>query len=244
MCAMISGLFIGSNDERPPKPYKENLVSLRKVGNREILRQVQKVLTSVVLYEVADEIEDEEILTVLRKYGNIKGGMHGHRHKGYTVENGNRSVLFDDPPDNIPTVLWVGGNRVKCRYDGQDRTPICSYCKTKGHYRGICEKEKEDIDFRRRMQDEHENEDMRRAQEKEEEKEARLQRQAELAWVKLQEEKERVRKETEAKERLAAKAQDIFEAKARAREQEEVKERQEAEEEAKEANENRRNENK
>ena len=28
MCAMISGLFIGSNDGRPPQAYKENLVSL------------------------------------------------------------------------------------------------------------------------------------------------------------------------------------------------------------------------
>ena len=28
MCAMISGLFIGSNNGRPPNPYKENLVSL------------------------------------------------------------------------------------------------------------------------------------------------------------------------------------------------------------------------
>ena len=26
---MISGLFIGSNDGRPPKAYKENIVSLR-----------------------------------------------------------------------------------------------------------------------------------------------------------------------------------------------------------------------
>ena len=30
MCAMISGLFIESNDGRPPNPYKENLVSLRE----------------------------------------------------------------------------------------------------------------------------------------------------------------------------------------------------------------------
>ena len=28
MCAMISGLFIGSNDGRPPQAYKENIVSL------------------------------------------------------------------------------------------------------------------------------------------------------------------------------------------------------------------------
>ena len=30
MCAMISGLFIGSNDGRPPQAYKENIVSLKR----------------------------------------------------------------------------------------------------------------------------------------------------------------------------------------------------------------------
>ena len=30
MCAMISGLFIGSNDGRPPQAYKENIVSLSR----------------------------------------------------------------------------------------------------------------------------------------------------------------------------------------------------------------------
>ena len=88
-------------------------VALTEIQNRQVILQTQKELTSVVLYEVPDEIEDEEILTVLRRYGNIKGEMHRHLHKDFTVENGNRSVLFDDPPDNIPTVLWVGGNRVK-----------------------------------------------------------------------------------------------------------------------------------
>ena len=29
MCSMISGLFIGSNDGRPPQAYKEIIVSLR-----------------------------------------------------------------------------------------------------------------------------------------------------------------------------------------------------------------------
>ena len=94
-------------------------VALTEIQNRQVILQTQKELTSVVLYEVPDEIEGEEILTVLRRYGNIKGEMLRHLHKGFTVENGNRSVLFDDPPDNIPTVIWVGGNRVKyktCAY--------------------------------------------------------------------------------------------------------------------------------
>ena len=32
MCAMISGLFIGSNDGRPPQAYKENIVSLTLIS--------------------------------------------------------------------------------------------------------------------------------------------------------------------------------------------------------------------
>ena len=37
--------------------------TLNEIQNRQVIRQVQKELTSVVLYE----IEDEEILTILRR---------------------------------------------------------------------------------------------------------------------------------------------------------------------------------
>ena len=39
----------------------------------------------------------------------------------------------------IPGTVYFHGNRIKVRYDLQDRTPICSICKTKGHYKNICE---------------------------------------------------------------------------------------------------------
>ena len=38
-------------------------VTLNEIQNRQVIRKVQKELTSVVLYE----IEDEEILTILRR---------------------------------------------------------------------------------------------------------------------------------------------------------------------------------
>ena len=100
-------------------------------------------LTKVSMYEVADEIEDDEILETLAEYGEIVGGITRHKHKGYDVENGVRSVVFYKEPKNIPGTIRVDGNKVKVRYDTQDRTPICSICKTKGHYKNFCKKNKE-----------------------------------------------------------------------------------------------------
>ena len=37
MCSMISGLFIGSNDGRPPQAYKEIIVSLSRFRLNAIL---------------------------------------------------------------------------------------------------------------------------------------------------------------------------------------------------------------
>ena len=100
-------------------------------------------LTTVYMYEVAEEIDDEPILETLAKYGEIVGGVTRHRHKGYTIENGVRSVVFHGQPRNIPGTIWVHGNKLKVRYDSQDRTPVCSVCKNKGHYKTECEKTKE-----------------------------------------------------------------------------------------------------
>ena len=166
-----------------------NGIKIREIENRSVIKQIQRELISVVVYEVPDEIEDEEIMVVLRKYGEIRGEMYRHLHKGFSVENGNRSVLYERQPANIPTILWVGGNKIKCRYEGQDRTPICSYCKTKGHYRAICEKEAEDKAFYRRMEEEQEAEDIRRLQEREAAKGAEVMKKAGQAWTKEAERK-------------------------------------------------------
>ena len=75
-------------------------------------------LTRVYMYEVAEEINDEHILKELAEYGEIASGVTRHRHKGYTIENGVRSVGFHGQPGTI----WVDGNKLKVRYDSQDRT--------------------------------------------------------------------------------------------------------------------------
>ncbi|MEW8339315.1 MAG: hypothetical protein AB2708_05650 [Candidatus Thiodiazotropha taylori] len=38
----------------------------------------------------------------------------------------------------IPTTMFIKGNLIKLRHNGQDRTPFCTSCKTKGHYRLEC----------------------------------------------------------------------------------------------------------
>ena len=43
----------------------------------------------------------------------------------------------------IPTTLYIRGNRIKIKHNGQDRTPICGICKTKGHYRTDCPRNRE-----------------------------------------------------------------------------------------------------
>ena len=46
MCAMISGLFIGSNDGRPPQAYQENIVSLiTHLSRTKMAEKVNKIYT-------------------------------------------------------------------------------------------------------------------------------------------------------------------------------------------------------
>ena len=57
MCAMISGLFIGSYDGRQPNPYKENLVSLKLLKNLKSGKAVgPDKLKHLLLKELRDEI--------------------------------------------------------------------------------------------------------------------------------------------------------------------------------------------
>ena len=54
MCAMISGLFIGSNDGRPPQAYKENIVSL----NNATLYAITTNITARVIVKWAGQFID------------------------------------------------------------------------------------------------------------------------------------------------------------------------------------------
>lgn len=143
---------------------------LKLSENRDV-KEIRRVpLTTVIIYEAPYELDDANLYRVLSKYGDIKGNIIRHRHKGTTIENGNRSVIFNELPRNIPTVLWVSGNRIKIRYEGQDREAICSYCHQKGHYRKICEKMLSDKEEEERWRREAEEEEERRKKEEEEER--------------------------------------------------------------------------
>ena len=54
------------------------------------------------------------------------------------IQNRVRSLAFLKINKPIPTTMFVKGNLVKLRHNGQDRTPFCTQCKTKGHYRLDC----------------------------------------------------------------------------------------------------------
>lgn len=112
---------------------------LTKCNNREVTRLIRRPLISVIIYEAPYEMENVAIEKKLEKYGTMKGGVIRHKFKGTNVENGVRSVLFHNIQDNIPTTLHIQGNKLRVKYEGQDRTPICSFCKERGHYKAICE---------------------------------------------------------------------------------------------------------
>ena len=116
-------------------------------------------LTTVYIYEAPFELRDHYILETLAEYGDIMGGITRHKFKDYDIYNGVRSVIFYGQPRNIPGTVYVHGNRVKVRYDSQDRTPVCSICKTKGHYKTDCGKDKGGENVNEKEMNERENEE-------------------------------------------------------------------------------------
>ena len=61
-----------------------------------------------------------------------------HRYKNTGILNAVSSLAFLIINKPIPTTMFVKRNLVKLRHNGQDRTPFCTQCKTKGHYRLDC----------------------------------------------------------------------------------------------------------
>ena len=126
---------------------------------------------------------NESIPTTLHiNYGEIKGDISRHKIRGTDILNGNRSLDFIKINESIPTTLHIKGNKIKIKYPGQDRTPVCSFCRVKGHYKAICEK------FLR-IQDAYEN----RSSEDSEENEIEMnydENQAGISWAKIVEKNE------------------------------------------------------
>ena len=59
------------------------------------------------------------------------------------IYNGVRFINITSITKSILSTLYVRGNRIKIKYKGQDRTPICGICKTKVHYRTDCSRNRE-----------------------------------------------------------------------------------------------------
>ena len=72
-------------------------------------------------------------------YGEVSDQtIYMHRYKDSGILNGVRSLTFVKINKPIPTTMFVKGNLIKLRHNGQDRTPFYTKCKTKGHYRLEC----------------------------------------------------------------------------------------------------------
>lgn len=159
-----------------------NNTTLNQLDNRKLKNNIQIPLILVTLFETPAELNNEKILNKLKEYGDIKNDVYHHKIRNTNILNGYRTVYFRKINKTIPTVLWISGNRIKIRYDGQDRTPICSFCKVKGHYRDICETL---IEINRKK------EELQKEMEEEEEIENQRLLECETNWAKAVEEKEK-----------------------------------------------------
>lgn len=159
-----------------------NNIILQQINNRKLKNTIKIPLTAVTLFESPAELNDEKIMLKMNEYGETKRDVYHHKIKHTNIKNGCRTVYFKKINKSIPTVLWINGNRIKIRYEGQDRTPICSFCKNRGHYRDICETLKELNKKKEELQKEMEEE-----RREEEERDSNLQK----SWARAVEENER-----------------------------------------------------
>lgn len=116
----------------------EGLV-IRKIPNRE-LKNLQKIpFTRLMIYEAPFELENSFIINKLQRYGElVENSVFMHTIRGTNISSGIRSIKFRKINIPIPTTLFVRGNKIKLKHEGQDRTPFCSTCHLRGHYRADC----------------------------------------------------------------------------------------------------------
>lgn len=112
---------------------------IRKVDNRE-LKGLQKIpFVRVMIYESPYELENSFIIRKLQKYGElVENSAFMHKIRGTQIDSGIRSIKYRTIHTPIPTTLFIRGNKIKLKHEGQDRTPYCSTCSTRGHYRDDC----------------------------------------------------------------------------------------------------------
>ena len=133
------------------KLFKDNIDingnQLGMVTTRKLRDIVRNLITKVLIFEAPYELQDRYTLQKLAPYRQLQtNSIYSHKIRGYDIYNGVRSMNFMKLHKPIPTVLFVRGNRIKIKYDNQDRTPICGICKIKDHFRDDCPRLQELID--------------------------------------------------------------------------------------------------
>lgn len=114
-------------------------LNFTQLDNRQLKDVKIQPLIRVMIYEAPYELENQHIYNKLRMYGEVADQLiYMHKYKDTGILNGVRSMTFLKINKPIPTTLFVKGNLIKLRHNGQDRTPFCTICKTKGHYRLEC----------------------------------------------------------------------------------------------------------
>ena len=109
-----------------PRPYKD---------------LIKTTITKVLIFEAPYELPDKYLLQKLAPYGHLHTNeVHSHKIRGFDILNGVNLINFKDITTPIPTVIYVRGNKIKIKYEKQDRTAYCGICQERGHHRGECEK--------------------------------------------------------------------------------------------------------
>ena len=116
-----------------------NEKTLKEYSNRE-LKALQKIpVLKVMIFESPFELDNYHIRQKLSYYGKLKDQeVYQHKYQGLEIYNGIQSINFLSLNKPLPTTIYVQGNRIKLKHIGQDRSPICAICETKGHYRREC----------------------------------------------------------------------------------------------------------
>ena len=100
-------------------------------------------LTKVLIFEVPYELPEKYLLRKLAPYGHLHTNeVFSHTIRGFDILNGVKSIIFKEKTTPIPTVIYVRGNKIKIKYEKQDRTAYCGtcICQERGNHRGECEK--------------------------------------------------------------------------------------------------------
>ena len=100
--------------------------TLTITDNRTLRDLVKIPLIKVLIFEAPYELADQHISHKLMLYGELQEYMfYNHKYRETNVYNGVRSINFKRIHTSIPTTLFIRGNRIKLKHEGQDREPIC-----------------------------------------------------------------------------------------------------------------------